>query len=73
MGSLALNPTESLFSLLPHRQAVKQTIKPGGDTTLSGLINHKVMSPHTLPTRSYLPHLDATQQKPGRVPTTHRL
>lgn len=45
-----------LFSQLPHRQAVKHTIKPGGDTTLSRLINHTVMSPHTLPTRSYLPH-----------------
>jgi len=30
---------------LPHRPAVKQTIKPGGDTTHRMLINHKVTPP----------------------------
>lgn len=68
VASLALNPTMadggSLFFQLLHKQPVKQTIKPSRDTTLSGLINHKVMSPYTLPTRSYLLHSDTMQQKP---------
>ena len=44
---MALADDSPLFSQLPHRQAVKQTINPGADMTLTRLINHKVMSPHT--------------------------
>lgn len=70
---MALAGDSPLFSQLPHRQAVKQTINPGADTTLTRLINHKVISPHTLPTRSYLPHLDTTREKTGHSSMAHML
>lgn len=54
---MALADDGPLFSQLPHKQAVKQAINPGADKTLGGLVKHKVMSPCTLPTRSYLPPL----------------